>query len=177
MPDPVGHDDAVTSLAHLLDRQEILDLQATYCRGVDRLDLDLVRSVYADAGVDHHTGFDGSADELVAWLDRGLRMLEGTRHVLGTHTCEIRGDVAAAETYGTATHWGTPADEPALNFTTGFRYVDHLVRERGRWRIAERWAVREWARSDAGGRLPVPPSGPRGARGPDDPMALLLARL
>ncbi len=91
MPDPVGHDDAVTSLDHLLDRQEILDLQATYCRGVDRLDLDLVRSVYADAGVDHHTGFDGSADELVAWLDRGLRMLDGTRHVLGTHTCEIRG--------------------------------------------------------------------------------------
>lgn len=81
-------------------------------------------------------------------------LLGGTRHVLGT-----------------------PADEPTLNFTTGFRYVDHLVRERGRWRIAERWAIREWARSDAGDRLPVPASGPRGDRGPDDPMARLLDRL
>lgn len=164
-------------LAELVDRQEILDLLATYCRGVDRLDLDLVRSVYADAGVDHHTGFDGTADDYVAWLARGLPLLDGTRHVLGTHWCEVRGDVAAAETYGTATHWGTPAGEAALNFTTGFRYVDHLVRERGRWRIAERWAVREWARSDAEARLPLPTSGPRGARGPDDPMARLLARL
>ena len=164
-------------IAELADRDEIRRLVLAYCRAVDRLQYDDIRAVYARDGVDHHTGFDGTADEYVAWLGRGLPKLDGTRHVLGTHVCEVRGDVAAAETYGTATHWGTPADEPLLNFTTGFRYVDHLVRERGQWRIAERWAIREWARSDAGSRLPVPASGPRGTRGPDDPMARLLARL
>lgn len=163
------------TLTELADRQEIRDLLASYCRGVDRLDLDLVRSCYAREGVDHHTGFDGTADAYVAWLARGLPLLGGTQHVLGTHLCEIHGDVALSETNGTAVHWGTPADEPALNFTTGFRYVDHLVREDGRWVIAERFAVREWTRSDAGRRRDAEASGPRGRRDRDDPWFALRA--
>lgn len=162
------------------DHQEIRDLVATYCRGVDRLDLELVRSVYARDGVDHHTGFDGSADDYVAWLGRVLPALDGTMHVLGQTLCEVHGDTAVAETYGTAVHWGTPAEEPALNFTTGFRYVDRLVREDGRWRVAERHAVREWTRSEAG-RLRAPDPGgtrrpgPRGSRGADDPLHAVRA--
>lgn len=159
----------MTTLEELADRQEIRDLLAAYCHGVDRLDLDLVRSVYARDGVDHHTGFDGPADEYVAWLARNLPLLEGTQHLLATHRCELYGDVALSETSGTAVHWGTPADEPALNFTTGFRYVDRLVREDGRWRIAERWAVREWTRSDAGLRRTPEQRGPVGRRDRDDP--------
>jgi hypothetical protein len=158
----------------LADRQEIRDQLAAYCHGVDRLDLELVRTVYARAGVDHHTGFDGSADDFVAWLARGLARLDGTLHVLGTHRCELAGDAAVSETSGTAIHWGTPADEPALNFTTAFRYVDHWVREDDAWRIAERYAVREWARSDAGHRLP-PVGGPAAHRDHRDPWYVLRA--
>lgn len=159
----------MTEVQLLVDRQEIRDLLASYCHGVDRLDLELVRSTYARDGVDHHTGFDGTADEYVAWLARGLPLLDGTMHVLGTHRCEIFGDVALSETYGTSVHWGSPADEPALNFTTGFRYVDRLVREGGAWRIAERFAVREWTRSDAGRRRVAEATGPVGRRDRDDP--------
>ncbi|MEI5673176.1 MULTISPECIES: nuclear transport factor 2 family protein [unclassified Nocardioides] len=153
----------------LADRQEIRDRLASYCHGVDRLDLDLVRSVYARDGVDHHTGFSGTADEYVAWLARGLPRLDGTMHILGTHLCELYGDVALSETNGTAVHWGTPPDEPALNFTTGFRYVDRWVREDGSWRIAERFAVREWTRSDAGRRRSAEAAGPTGHRDRRDP--------
>jgi hypothetical protein len=159
----------MTTLADLVDRQEIRDLLASYCHGVDRLDLTLVRSVYARDGIDHHTGFDGSADEYVAWLARGLPRLGGTQHLLGTHRCELFGDVALSETYGTAVHWGDPPDEPALNFTTGFRYVDRLVREGGAWRIGERFAVREWTRSDAGRRRTPEATGPTAHRDRDDP--------
>lgn len=171
----MSHEVDPAPIADLVDKAAIRDLMATYCRGVDRLDLDLVRSVYARDGVDHHTAFDGDADAYVAWLRKGLTLLDGTMRILGTHLCEVFGDVAVAETYGTAVHWGAPADEAALNFTTGFRYVDRLVREDGAWRIAERFAVREWLRSDAGARIPGAGTGPRASRDPDDPLFTMLA--
>jgi SnoaL-like domain len=132
---------------NLTAKQEIAEVVLRYCRGVDRLDLDLVRSCYHDGAVDHHTGFDGDADRYVAWLGEVLPRLDGTMHLIGNQLIEIDGDVARCETYGMAHHWGDPATDPTLNFTTGFRYVDTMERRDGSWRIAERWAIREWTRS------------------------------
>lgn len=42
---------------------------ARYCRGIDRLDMALVRSAYHPDGVDHHTGFDGGRDEFIDWVE------------------------------------------------------------------------------------------------------------
>jgi hypothetical protein len=164
-------------LAELADRDEIHRLVLAYCRAVDRLQYDDIRAAYARDGVDHHTGFDGSADEYVAWLRSLLPRLDGTMHLVGNHLAEIDGDRAVAETYGTAVHWGSPVDDPVLNFTSGFRYVDSLVREDGRWLIAERFAVREWTRSDAGLRREPEAGGPRGTRDGDDTVYALLSRL
>jgi hypothetical protein len=159
------------------DRRAIHETVLKYCRAVDRLDLAGIRAVYAGDGVDHHTGFSGSADDFVAWLARGLPRLDGTMHLVGNHLCELDGDDALAETYGTATHWAAPYDDPQRNFTSGFRYVDHFTRTEDGWRIRERYAVREWARSDAGRFLSTDGSGPRGQRGDDDPLAVLRRRL
>lgn len=161
----------------LLDRQEIHDLVCAYCRAVDRLDLAGVRAVYLDDGVDHHTGFTGTADEYVEFLGRVLPRLDGTQHIVGNHLAELHGDVAIAETYGTAVHWGTPADDPRLNFVSGFRYVDHLERREGRWGIRERWAVREWTLSTAGRQRAREGEGPTGTRDGDDPLRRLQRRL
>lgn len=131
----------------LEDKQEIAEVVLRYCRGVDRLDFDLIRSCYHDDGVDHHTGFDGDADSYVAWLKGGLPRLGGTMHMVGNQLIEVDGDLARSETYGTAHHWGEPYDDVTRNFTSGFRYVDRMERRDGQWRIAERWAVREWTRA------------------------------
>ena len=134
-------------LGELLAKQDISEVVLRYCRGVDRLDLGLVRSCYTDAGIDHHTGIDGSADDYVAWLGVVLPRLTGTMHLIGNHLVEFVGETAYAETYGTAHHWGTPVEDPTCNFVSGFRYVDRFEYERGAWRIAERFAIREWTRS------------------------------
>lgn len=131
----------------LLDKQDIHEVVLRYCRGVDRLDFPLVRSCYLDDGIDHHTGFTGSADDYVAWLTTKLPQFSGTLHLVGNHLAEVDGDVAYAETYGTAHHWGEPVDDPTVNFTSAFRFVDRLERRHGAWGIAERHAVREWTRS------------------------------
>lgn len=159
------------------DRREIHEIVLRYCRAVDRLDFPAIRAVYADDGVDHHTGFSGTADEFVAWLEQMLPLLDGTMHLVGNHLSEIDGDVAVAETYGTAVHWGTPATEPAMNFTSGFRYVDHFVRTADGWRIRERFAVREWTRDDASRIAGPQGDGPRGSRDGDDPFFVLRRRV
>lgn len=136
-----------------------------------------MRAVYLGDGVDHHTGFSGPADEYVAFLGRVLPRLDGTQHIVGNHLAEVRGDVAIAETYGTAVHWGTPSDDAAVNFVSGFRYVDHLERREGRWGIRERWAVREWTLSTAGRQRPREGEGPTGTRDEHDPLRRLQRRL
>ncbi|WP_408897974.1 nuclear transport factor 2 family protein [Nocardioides sp. R1-1] len=155
------------------DRRAIHDTVLRYCRAVDRLDYDAIRAVYADDGVDHHTGFSGPADEYVGWLRGLLPRLDGTMHIVGNHLAEVVGDEAVAETYGTAVHWGTPSTDERLNFTSGFRYVDHFVRTPAGWRIRERFAVREWTRSDAGRLLSPEGAGPRGRRDDGDPLVVL----
>ena len=158
------------TIAELHARQEIRDLISQYCRGVDRADYDLVRAVYAEEGVDHHTGFSGPADEYVEWLKLRTSGFTGMMHNVGTHTASISGDEATAETYGTAHHWGAPSDDPTVNFTSGFRYLDRLRRTPEGWRIVERVAVREWTRSDAGVLRTPEGRGPRGVRGAMDPL-------
>lgn len=155
-------DIAGDTLRALLDKQAISEVVLRYCRGIDRLDMPMVRSCYHDDGIDHHTGFTGPADEYLVWVEKALRRLAGTMHMVGNCLVEVDGDRARSETYGMAHHWGEPYGDPTLNFTTGFRYVDRFERRDGQWRIAERWAVREWTRS-------VPPETvrPREGVGPE----------
>jgi len=160
------------------DRHQIHQVVLRYARGIDRLDLELVRSAYHPDGIDHHTGFDGTIEEYLAWVEPLLRSrLGGTMHVLANHLVELDGDTAVCETYGTSVHWGEPADDPRINFTSGVRYVDHMTYRDGRWAISERWAVREWTRSDAGRRIAKEAAGPTGTRDEDDPLIRLQRRL
>ncbi len=159
----------------LADVQAIREVVALYCRGVDRFDFDLVRRAYHPDGVDHHTGFDGTVEDFLAWLRTNLEYLAGTMHFIGNHQVDfVADDTAISETYCMATHWGRPDQDARFNFTSGARYVDLMERRDGRWAITERWAVREWTRPDVFVAAERP--GPRGRRDADDPLALLRAR-
>jgi hypothetical protein len=169
--------DIAATLALLAEKQAIHEVVLRYCRGVDRLDMALVRSVYHPDGIDHHTGFSGPVDDYLAWVEPALRRFDGTTHVIGNHLAEIDGDTAVCETYGMAVHWGQPMDDPRRNFISGFRYIDHMTRRASRWAIQERWASREWTRSDAGQRIAKEGVGPSGTRDGDDPLARLRRKL
>lgn len=157
-------------LTLLVAKQEIYEVVARYCRGIDRMDLELVRSAYHLNALDHHTGFDGTIEEYLPWVGGVLSHLDGTMHVISNHLAEVRGDSAVVETYGTAAHWGSPHDDPRLNFTSGSRFVDRMQRRGGRWAIVERWTVREWTRSDASGLIAREGFGPTGSRDSNDPL-------
>ena len=169
---------APADLVHgLVDRQAIADVVLRYCRGIDRLDLDLVRDCYHPDATDEHGPFTGTRDEYVDWVAGVLTRFTGTMHVVANQLIEFEHggdtdtDTARCETYGVAYHWGDPPDDERRNFTTGFRYVDHFARRGSKWRIARRVAVREWTHVvPAEQQLVVSPErdGRRGRRDRDD---------
>ncbi|MEM8705935.1 MAG: nuclear transport factor 2 family protein [Actinomycetota bacterium] len=164
-------------LAALVDRAEIIDVVHRYARGVDRRDWELVRSCYHPDATDHHGGFSGSVDEYLAWVEDLTGRYSATQHLVAGVLVDLAGDIAAAETNGVAIH---RSDDPAphLNLVTGFRYLDRFERRDGRWAIAERTAIGEWAIPVAAERWwDMPDHHPRGADAPDDPVYALLRSL
>jgi len=169
------------TLQTLLDHRAIADVVLRYCRGIDRLDLELVRDCYHPDATDEHGTFTGTRDEYVDWVAGVLTRFTGTMHLVANQLIEfggggdgasaLDGDTARCETYGVAHHWGDPPDDTRRNFTTGFRYVDRFARRDGDWRIARRVAVREWTHVvPADQQLVIPPErdGRRGRRNRDD---------
>jgi len=131
------------AVVELRDRQAILDCLMNYSRGVDRLDRELLLSVYHEDAIDDHGMFVGNREEFADWV---VQMHSSThlshQHCLFNHTCDLDGDVAHTETYymfvGMNRH-----GEPLV--TSGGRYLDRFEKRAGRWAIAARLCVRDWA--------------------------------
>jgi hypothetical protein len=167
----MASDDA--ALRRLLDERAIAEVLARYCRGVDRMDRDLVRSCYHADATDEHGSFRGSIDEYLEWAFRLLARYTSTMHFLGNRLIEFhpeRDDVARAETYGIAFH-RTEGGGARENLVTGFRYVDRFEcrppagHTEPEWRIAARVAITEWVSVDVPEhQWPIPDGMRRGAR-------------
>jgi hypothetical protein len=140
----------------LLAERAIRAVVLRYCRGVDRMDRDLVRSCYHADATDSHGSFDGGVDEFIDWVWRVLGRYSMTMHLIGNVLVEIDGtddDRATCESYGVAFHRTDDGNGPG-NLTTGFRYVDRFAKRPptlgapAEWRIERRSAVTEWVRPD-----------------------------
>jgi hypothetical protein len=154
-----------------------------YCRGIDRLLPEVVRSCFHDDAVDDHGGTPRDRDAFVDWVFGLLATYGSTMHLIGTVLVDVdvdedgTGEVALAETYGVAFHRGPEGEpfEPRRNLITGFRYVDRFERRAGRWAIAHRVATTEWSRvDDLAGRWAFPDTLRRGARDATDPIHWLV---
>jgi hypothetical protein len=129
------------------DESAIRNVLLRYCRGIDRLDFELVRSCYWPDATDKHGPFEGSRDEFIDWTSRLLERHTMTMHHVGNILIEFPDDrhsTAATETYAVAYHSGEPADDIRWNYVAGFRYVDLFEQRDTEWRIADRHVVIEW---------------------------------
>lgn len=142
-------DEAVRAI---LDRQEIYEVLTRYCRGVDRCDVELLKSVYHDDATDDHGMFKGLgidfAEWIVAWERENIRK---GQHFIGNFSCDLRGDVAFTETYCISFSEGLTGE----NATVYNRYIDRFERRNGEWKIASRLVVLDLTRVDP----PAPPFG------------------
>ncbi|HVU73945.1 MAG TPA: nuclear transport factor 2 family protein [Mycobacteriales bacterium] len=121
---------------HLKDRLAIQDVVARHARGCDRHDIDLITSVYHPDATDEHGAAQNSGLEYGAWANEAHARTSLTHtHNITTHTCEIDGDTAHAESNVLVVLLGS--DGKTAQVISG-RYLDRLERRDGQWRIALR---------------------------------------
>jgi SnoaL-like domain len=130
-------------VGELQDRQAIHDCLMTYCRGIDRLDRELLLSVYHPDAIDDHGVFVGSPEEFADWA---IAMHTTThlshQHCIFNYTCDLDGDVAHTESYFMFVGLNRTGNPLAMS---GGRYIDRFEKRSGRWAIAARLCVRDWA--------------------------------
>jgi hypothetical protein len=147
--------DSPYSVERLADRAAIYDVMCRYCRGVDRLDFDTLRSAYHPDAVDNHGPYNGGIDGFIEWVRNRHRTIPFSKHMLGNMTIEFTGpDEAAVETYCIAIQrypaeargalvalLGRVAESGSgenLDLVVAARYADHVTRRQGEWRIQQR---------------------------------------
>jgi len=148
------------------DRQAIEYVLGTYCRAIDRLDVELLKSVYHSDGYDDHGAMKLNAHEFAEQVIEKLR----NDCVYGMHTItqtliEVKGDKAISEAYYVGLHITDSGEEAINNFfgpryleeqrkagnldkrheyVCGGRYLDTLHKRDGQWRIYHRKMTNEF---------------------------------
>ena len=127
------------ALATLVAKDEIRDLVLLYSRAVDRKDLALLRTLYADDATDKHGDrFDGTASDYVEELSQSLPHLRYSGHHVCNHLIAVDGDRAEGEVYALAYHVYPDRSGALVEDVKAVRYIDNYRREDGRWLFASR---------------------------------------
>lgn len=151
------------------DKLEIFELSATYMRGLDRLDRDLLLSVYHEDATDDRGFFKGDALGFVEFAMGALSPHAFNHHMLGQANIDVEGDVAFGEVYFQAFH-RVEEDGEEKDFVVLGRYVDRYERRGGVWKIAHRTELNDFSQELAASDfwLKSTPEALRGFRGQDD---------
>ena len=136
------------TLEDVLAKQEIYELSCNYMRGLDRLDADLMRTVFHDDATVDYGFFQGSGKDFVAFAQNALKDHLANHHMIGQVNIKVDGDRAVGEVYFQAFHRVVEDGEEKDLFISG-RYVDRYARRDGVWKISFRSEVNDWARLEA----------------------------
>jgi hypothetical protein len=136
-----------SALQELLDKQAIHEVLLRYCRGVDRRDEEILRSVYHADAIHEHGEHAMNAREFVSVIVDSIGRFAATSHFLTNALIEVSGDLAHAESYVLACHRTERSGERS-DLTLALRYVDRLERRAGVWAIVHRVALHDWSRED-----------------------------
>jgi hypothetical protein len=140
-------------LQELYDKLKIREVVTNYCRAVDRMDRDLLMSVYHPDGIDDHGFFVGGREDFWTWVNNyHMQAQSVTQHIITNHSCDLDGDTAHTETYWMMA--GMSPDRSKLSLGGG-RYIDRLEKRDGEWRIVARKCVPEWGGTPAPSAVPA----------------------
>lgn len=158
-----------TALARLVDRQQIWDCLLRYIRGVDRMDLELIRSAFWEDASNSHGPVSGDVEDFIAGWYPAQAAREVSWHMVSNQQYDFAEDGASAhvETYFTA---GIRlSGDPQIEIVGG-RYADRYERRDGEWRIATRVVLLDWqGMADATGMAARKAKRHQGSRDRDDP--------
>ena len=130
------------TLEQLSDRQDIMDVQHRYARGIDGRDWALYRSVFASRIlVDLTSWYGGKPLDLLAdeWVERVAARQTGfdsTQHQMSNHLISLVGDVAECTTYIVARHHLAVEGNDRVQKIGGY-YRNALHKQGGAWVIVQ----------------------------------------
>lgn len=135
-------DNSLELADEVLSRQALLDLNAVYCRAIDRCDLDLLTSLYhPDAIVDFGTPVPAS-EWMPLIIDVELSLARAF-HSVSTEWFDIRGDKAIAERY-LFSEITQETDDSSTECFLGARYIGGYERRDGVWKFTFHALIIDW---------------------------------
>lgn len=134
----------------LLAKQAITEQLHRYCRGIDRMDAELTRSVWHPDGTADYGGlYRGSASGFVDWLWPVHAAMVGHRHEVSNILIELHGERAFSETYVFVTLRVAEDDGSMTDIVGQGRYLDQWERRDGVWAITHRDYVSDLSQAHA----------------------------
>jgi len=133
-------------LEALLAKQEIYELSCRYMRGLDRLDRDLLLSVFHEDGWCEYGFSNCPPREFIDYAINALREHEANQHMIGNVLIDVEGDEAFGEVYFNAYH-KVKADAGFEDIIIAGRYLDRYEKRDGRWKMAYRSERVDWSRN------------------------------
>jgi hypothetical protein len=129
------------TIQQLSDIEDIREVARRYCRGVDRLDAECMKSAYWPEATDDHGVFVGNAHEFVEHCMVSHLAWRSTLHCIFNHQIDLDPDGVhgRGEIYNvTYLH----KDDGSQDTWFG-RYLDRYEKRLDEWRIIERVCVHE----------------------------------
>jgi hypothetical protein len=152
---------AESGIEVLLAKQAIRENLQNYCRAIDRLDRELLESVWhVDATAEYEGLFNGTAAEVVDFFMVCHLGYQVHSHQITNVTVKVDGDRAVSEAYVTAVIRSFPDESGhCVDMSYRGRYLDRWSKREGRWAIDHRYLVTDILSEydvvqDFGGELP-----------------------
>lgn len=158
----------------ILAKQAIRDVLSRYCRGLDRMDKAMARSVFhPDATALYHDMYEGSGYDFIDWVWQAHAAMDRHSHQISNVLAEISGDTANSEAYVTVVLWTLPNEEgQQTEIVVRGRYLDRWLKSDGRWLINQREHVLDMQSESA---LDPGPVGTASTRDGTDPSFAYIA--
>ena len=134
------------ALQMLLDKQAISELSCRYMRGLDRLDADLLRSVFWEDAFCEYGFMNGGAGDFIDFAISALCDHESNQHMIGNTLIEVEGDEAFGEVYFHAYH-KVKSESGFDDLIVAGRYLDRYESRDGVWKMAYRSERVDWSRT------------------------------
>lgn len=160
----------------LLIKQTLHEIVLRYCRGVDRVDRDLIASAFHPDAKCEFGALLLTGETIADAIAEAAASNEITTHMVGNALFDLHGTIAHGETYYLSTSVVGSADGKQLRMRSG-RYVDLFELRDDEWRIADRVVVQDWCRFSDLPDLPPGVSFRPGQQGSSDPLYTLLGAL
>jgi hypothetical protein len=134
-----------TELETLLAKTAIREVLANFNRGIDLMDDDMVCATWHPGGRAIYDGFfEGTGEGLCAAARASHSGFLAHAHQITNCVIEVKGDLAASETYVEANVLFETDGKQVMQSVFG-RYLDQWSRREGRWAIDVRHFVRTFS--------------------------------